>query len=70
MTTLPAEPWNYAVINLLERAPRTLFETAVPDLENARNRYAVSRDSRFLINTVLGEETSRPIVLNWGAGKK
>ena len=53
-------------------APRTLFETAVPDLENARNRYAVSRDGRFLINTVLGEETSRPItiVLNWGAGKK
>jgi hypothetical protein len=49
-----------------------LFETAVPDLENARNRYAVSRDGRFLINTVLGEETTRPItiVLNWGAAKK
>ena len=53
--------------------PRPLFETAVPDLENARNRYAISRDGqRFLINTVLGEETKRPItiVLNWAAMKK
>ena len=51
--------------------PRALFETAVPDLENARNRYAVSGAGRFLINTVLGEETTRPItiVLNWAAGK-
>ena len=53
--------------------PKALFETAVPDLENARNRYTASRDGqRFLINTMLGEETNRPItiVLNWAAGKK
>ena len=53
--------------------PHTLFETAVPDLENARNRYTASHDGqRFLINTVLGEETNRPItvVLNWAATKK
>jgi Tol biopolymer transport system component len=53
--------------------PRPLFQTAVPDLENARNRYAVSRDGqRFLINTVLVDDTSRPItiVLNWAAAKK
>jgi hypothetical protein len=53
--------------------PRRLFQTAVPDLENARNRYAASRDGqRFLINTVLGEDTNRPItiVLNWAAVKK
>ncbi|MCA1649907.1 MAG: hypothetical protein LC753_06335 [Acidobacteria bacterium] len=52
--------------------PRPLFETAVPDLENARNRYAVSSDGqRFLINTVLGDETTRPItiVLNWTSVK-
>ena len=53
-------------------APQALFETAMPDLENARNRYTASLDGkRFLINTVLGEETNRPItiVLNWAAKK-
>jgi hypothetical protein len=52
-------------------APKRLFETAVPDLENARNRYAVTGDrQRFLINTLLTDQSDEPInvLVNWASG--
>jgi Tol biopolymer transport system component len=48
--------------------PKPLFETSVPDLENARNRYAVSGDrQRFLINSLTAEQNDSPInvLVNW-----
>ncbi len=53
--------------------PEALFQTRIPDLTNARNRYVVSRDGqRFLINTVVEGAGTAPItvVLNWTAGLK
>jgi serine/threonine protein kinase/Tol biopolymer transport system component len=50
--------------------PAPVFETAVPDLENARNRYAVTADGqRFLINTLLLDERDKPITIlvNWSS---
>jgi len=44
----------------------------VPDLENARNRYAVTGDrQRFLINTLLAEPSDEPInvLVNWASGR-
>ncbi len=50
--------------------PRTLFETRVTGLVDARNHYLVAPNGQhFLINTVVEEASSPPItvVLNWTA---
>jgi eukaryotic-like serine/threonine-protein kinase len=53
-------------------APTPLFETAVPDLENARNRYAVTGDrQRFLINTLVSDpnDATITVLVNWWSAR-
>jgi hypothetical protein len=46
--------------------PTALFQTQIVIGENFKHEYAVSRDGRFLVNTVL-ENAASPItlLLNW-----